>query len=691
MITPILLLGNQNAGKTTLFNALTGLNAKVANYPGVTVEAGMGQIKRRSGDKVTVVDLPGTYSLIPTSEEEDLSVNVLLGRIKQIPDHSLVVVVIDCSELRRGFYLYSQVIELGFKAIIALSMTDLRPEFKDKEVINSLQKAIGTLIVPVESLDKASVNRLVNTIDGVLSGSLLPQIKEQPKLFLPLSDSLIDKLSIAKRGMYFPKNALNSDDLIKNYNIYLYGLVKRNRLKLTTRDIDHLSLNKKDNEELDLLISHIPEHRFLRVDNWLSGIKWESDHLRKKSDLVDKFLLHPIFGSLFLLTLFIAMLQGLFFIAQPMADGLSSLIALLSSSLNSVLPQSSIMRSLLVDGVIEGVGSVLSFVPLIALLFFFLSVLEDSGYLARATYLLDSLLKKTGLCGRSLMPMLSGFACAVPAIMAARTIGNRKERLITILVTPFLTCSARLPVFGLIVGAMFSLSPPIFGFIDVGALIFIAMYVLGVLASLLSAMILSKILKSTDSHSLAIELPKYRLPDLSSVFRRVVDRIRLFIKDVGSVILASTIIVWAAFSFDPINISFDNQEVEHSFASIIGHGIEPAIKPLGLDWQVGVGIVASFLAREVFVSTMAVTYGLNDQDESSPQLKAKFKDHISPLSGFCLLIFFTLSMQCVSTMATTKKETGSLIWPALQFFMMTGSGYILAVIVYSLGSYIGLA
>lgn len=706
MSAPILLLGNQNAGKSTLFNALTGLNAKVANYPGVTVEARVGEITRFVGEKVRVVDLPGTYSLIPASEEEELTVKALFGEIPTLQEHSLVVVVVDCTELRRGLYLYSQIIELGFEAVIALSMVDQRSELWTNQAIAALKKAVGSHVIPVSANDKASIVRLTTTIDSILAGSLRPQIKEQPLLFLSLPKALQEKLGReGKHAENLPRHAQKSTDLIRNHNIFLYGLAKRGRLNKSMKDILHLGLTADDLNELDQLLSEIPEQRFKRVDDWLKDLKSNTDHIRAKSDFMDKILLQPIVGTIFLLLLFISMLQGLFLLAQPLADAMGDGISYLGQLVGRMMPAESMIRSLLVDGIFEGVGSILSFLPLIALLFLFLAVLEDSGYLARATFLLDSILKRTGLCGRSLVPMLSGFACAVPAIMAARTIGNRKERLITIMVTPFLTCSARLPVFGLIVGALFSAYPPIFGIIDVGALMFLSMYALGLLASLLAAALLSKVLKTDASSSLAIELPTYRWPNLWSIGKRVFDRIYLFIRDVGSVILASTIVIWALFHFEPyappvkltdtaqalVPATTKKGDLSHTYAGVIGKRIEPLVAPMGLDWQVSVGILASFLAREVFVSTMAVVYGLETKSEEDVGLKAAFKNHISPLSGFCLLIFFTLSMQCVSTLAATRRETGSLLWPLLQFFMMTGSAYLLSVVAYFVGTALGWA
>lgn len=390
-----------------------------------------------------------------------------------------------------------------------------------------------------------------------------------------------------------PEQAQNSVDLIRNHNIYLYRLVRGSRLKLKEEHISDLRLSLDERNELDKLIAVMPEQRFLRVDKWIKDLKSGPDVSRVKSDFVDKFLLHPVFGAVFLIILFVSLLQAMFLLAQPIADWFSEILSVAGHAIGTLFPADSMLKSLVVEGIFEGVGSILSFLPLIALLFLFIGFLEDSGYLARATYLLDALLKRFGLCGRSLTPMLSGFACAVPAIMATRTIGDRKARLITILVTPFLTCSARLPVFGLIVGALFSAYPPLFGILDLGALIFLLMYALGLGASLIAAAILSKILRSNESPNLNIELPPYRWPSMKTNLKRVTDRIYLFIRDVGSVIFASTILIWSLFHFEPYaptnNLENAPRHLEQSYAGKIGKSIEPVLEPMGLDWQAGVG------------------------------------------------------------------------------------------------------
>jgi ferrous iron transport protein B len=696
-VAPIFLVGNPNVGKSTLFNALTGLNARVANYPGITVEAKIGRIKRFSGDELTLVDLPGTYSLIPASQDEELTVRALMGAVAELRESRLTVVVISANELRRGLYLYSQIIELGVSAIVAVTMVDQLSKAQIRNIVGTLQRSLGAHVVAVSVDDKASLQNLKNTLDGIVAGSLQPKIKEQPLLFAGLNEELQDKLSEdCAVAQNLPRHAVKSPALVINHNIFLYLLNKRGLLEKNLGSLDCLKLTQSDVSQIDSLVAKLPQERFVRVDNWLTGLRVERGRLRMLSDWADRFLLHPFFGSLFGIFLFASLLQGLFLLAQPVADYFSDAISKLGTWASNYLPAESLTRSLIKDGIFEGLGSVLSFLPLIAILFFFISLLEDSGYLARACVLLDRILRQTGLCGRSLMPMLSGFACAVPAIMATRGIGGKKERLITIMVTPFLTCSARLPVFGLIVGALFSSYPPIFGFFDTGAFLFMSMYALGLLASLVAAWTLSKVLGETATPRLNIELPPFRLPRPWPILKRVMERIHVFVTDVGTIILASTIFIWAMFKLEvsPIHHPVNERPIvplEATYAGVVGKAIEPLMKPMGLDWQVGVGILASFLAREVFVSTMAVVYGLDNANEEDENLKAAVKNHISPLSGLCLLIFFTLSMQCVSTLAATRRETGSLLWPSLQFSFMTLTAYILATATYFAGSLLGFA
>lgn len=692
MPAPILLIGNQNAGKTSLFNTLTGLKSRVANYPGVTTEACVGEIRRFTGESVEVIDLPGTYSLIPASDEEELTVKVLLGMIKSLKNYSLIVVVIDCQELRRGLYLYAQIMELGFKAIIALSMADQKTLLWQKQAVSLLKQHCSSIVVPISINDAASIAKLTHTIDGILAGSFYPQIPKLPLWHHHFKPNLLTKLSLMTPLLTLPKHIKNSPDLLFNFNIFSYNLAKKHRLALTEQSLTHLHLTEQEANELDSFINDIPEKRFQAIDKWLKELKDDYQDKRVISDAIDKVVLHPFLGTTLLLVLIFLMMQSLFTLAKPLADILTLGVEHIALNVGNILPKASLLHSLLVDGIFLGLGSIVAFMPLIALLFLFLSLLEDSGYLARATYLLDNTMKKWGLCGRSLMPMLSSFACAVPAILASRTIPSYKKRLITVMVLPFLICSARLPVFGLIIASLFSSYPPLWGFFDVGGILFIAMYVLSLVVSLFFAFILAKILRVNQEDSLAIELPPYRWPNPINVIKKIADRLYLFMRDVGGIILAATIIIWALLHLPSdilkdgdINTVLITTDHEHSLAGKMGKAIEPLLSPLGLDWRIGVGIIASFLAREVFISTMSVVYGF-DHQEDMIGLKNSFSEHISLASGLSLLVFFALSMQCVSTLAATHRETGSWLWPMMQFIMMTGSGYLLSYLTYMMAT-----
>lgn len=682
----VLLLGNPNAGKTTVFNAMTGLNAKVANYPGITVEARTGFFKRFNDEKVVLVDLPGTYSLFPCAEDEELTIKAFLGLIEEINEYRLIVLVIDSGQLRRGLYLYSQVIELGYKAIIALTMADENVAFQDDSLIKELKKILGTYVVAINSKDKTGLNTLKVTIDGILSGSLKWELNELPILYDNMPKDLEKILLIKKISpVDFIVNSPKSDAVIINRQIYLYGLMRRGRFKEQLGSIKDLPLSLERQQVLDDVISHWPEKRFNRVDNWIKLIDWKIVDKKKSKFNVDKLLLNPVMGTLFAGVLFFFLVESLFLLAKPLAEFLSDSFQALGALSLGFLPHGSLTKSLWQDGIVQGLGSILSFLPLIALLFMLLAVMEDSGYLARATFLFHKLLSSFGLCGRSLVPMLSGFACAVPAIMATRTIGSHKERLITILTLPFLTCSARLPVFGLIIGSTFSSYPKIFGFLDVGALLFLAMYLLGIFMTLISSFLLSKFFSPQRAEmAMTIELPPYRWPDAKSIFIRVWERVWLFLRDVGSIILASTILTWGLFNLGSHGLV--GGQIENSFAGILGKTLSPIFAPLGFDWQITLGILASFLAREVFISTVAIAYGFGQEGFD---LEQSLRAHLSPLSALSLLIFFTLSMQCISTLATTKRETRSLFWPTMQFIFMSCSAYFISLITYCVGQFLG--
>lgn len=682
---PVLFVGNPNSGKSTLFNAITGLNAKVANYPGITVEAKAGYFENLAEKKIQVIDLPGTYSLIPASEDEEITLNAIIGNLKGISSYSLIVVVIDVNELRRGLYLYSQLIELGYRVIIALNISQEIEKSEQNLIAKVISNATGTYVVNIDIKDKSSVERLKHIISGILHGSMFAKIKELPKLFENLNEELVKKLTKINLPNGFADYLRQSDELQKNNAIFFANLCHKKIFNT------NLNLSFEEEEELKKLFAKLPEDRFTRVDNWISPLKRTSSKGRYYSDKIDKILLSPIFGPIILLVTFLCLMQGIFVVATPICDNIGELITALGNYIESLLPQSSILSSLVVNGIFDGLGTILAFIPLIALLFLFLAILEESGYMARITFILDHNLKKLGLCGKSVAPMISGFACAVPAIMATRTIPSKKERLITILCLPFITCSARIPVYALITGALFSHFPLIFGFINVAALMFVSMYLLGIICSLFFAFILSKTIKSSQKSALAIELPLFRFPSINVVFRKVLDKITAFAKDVGGIILAATVIMWALFN---LHFSFENTQnivqlsennIENTLGGQIGQKLEPIFRPMGVDGKVGIAILASFLAREVFVSSMGVAYGIQETDQMG--IKNAFKENITPLAGFCLLIFFTLALQCMSTVIITRRETGSFLWASFQLVFMTSFAYLLSISIYGIFNY----
>lgn len=685
MSPTVLLLGNPNCGKSTLFNALTGLDAKVANYPGITVDAKFGFFTSISKQKINIVDLPGTYSLIPASEEELVSTNALLGNIEDLK-HDLVAVVIDIHQLRRGLYLYWQVIELGFKAMIILNMADDVSKTKRDQIENLIKNATHTQVIVLELEQEKTIIKLKNMISAILSGSLLTTIKDFPLLHKDLDLSLQSKLlQIDLKPFEFSKHAYKSDDIIKNISLFLLNWHQKGIYK-PKHFFDNSLFNKQEQEILEQKIINLPQKRFAIVDNILKDLQPDDFALRSWSDKLDSWFLSPIYGPLLLVLIFFTFIQATFFLAQPICDVIEESISHLATFVSLMLPENLLIRSLLMDGIFAGLGTLLSFIPLLGFLFIFLTILEESGYMARATVLLDHHLKKWGLCGKSVAPLLSSFACAIPSIIACKTINSKKERLITILIIPFITCSARLPVFALITSALFSDYPLLFGFINIAALVFVSMYIIGIIFALSASLLLNKILKNTESLALSIELPVFRIPRIKTVYQKVYERINRFIKDVGGVILASTIIMWALFN---VSISYENNhyafdkasEQKNSVAAFIGHKIEPAVSLMGADWKLGIGILASFLAREVFVSSIAVAYGVNEENN----LQKVFKQHVSLASGLSLLLFFTLSLQCISTVIVTKNETKSLSLALLQFATLTLLAYLVSVLVYQCG------
>ncbi len=686
----IAVAGNPNSGKSTLFNALTGARAKVGNYPGVTVERKFAPATLPSGRTVKLTDLPGCYSLIARSGEEEIAHHVLTGRVGD-DKPELVVCVADATNLARALYLVLQLIELGIPVVVALNMIDVAEANGLAIDSAKLSERLGVPVVPVSARYARNIETLTRTIDERLTQAV-PNAKTFPLALRDSDRTVIEALS--ETGKRSPAEALwlltsNLADLRIAEDRDLERLVDAKR-----RDLDS-NFNRR-----------IIEARYRVIDQLIEGVL---DTRNAKEDSrtarLDRILLHPVWGMCVFAVAMFLVFQTIFTWAQPVMDGIEALVGLGAKWLEATLPDS-MTRSLLVNGVLAGVGSVLVFVPQIAFLFLLLTLLEESGYLARAAFLLDRVMRRVGLHGKAFIPMMSGFACAVPAIMASRTIESRRDRLVTIMVTPFMSCSARLPIYVLVTAAVFSAAPKIGGFISVGGLIIAAMYFLGFAAALFTAFLLKRTALKSPPPPFIMELPAYKVPSPKAVLALVWERCRVFVVQTGSVILAISLILWAILSFPNRSAEADTSDaaeaqayrLEHSLGGALGHAIEPVIKPLGFDWRIGIGLIASFAAREVLVSTLGQVYALGaDVQPESPALRdalladkdAAGEPRFTPLVGVSLMVFFVLAMQCMSTVATVKRETNSWRWPIAQIVYMNSLAYLASLIVYQGGRLLG--
>ena len=648
----VALAGNPNSGKTTLFNALTGLRQKVANYPGVTVERKTGRCRLADGDEVEVIDLPGTYSLVPHSPDEAIAAAVLNGQRADTPAPDVVVAVVDASNLARNLFLVSQLVELGRPMVVALTMVEVARARGLGVDPARLATRLGLPVVPVCCATGEGVAELRAAIPTAV---------------------------LAPRPLF-----------------------------------DVGSIPPTDAEQTDI------EARYRWIDSIVAEVRTGAGVERTTTERVDAVLMHPLFGLAIFALIMGLLFVAVFYVSAPMMDALEGLVLALGGWIGSLLPEG-LFRSLVVDGLFAGVGGVVIFVPQIAMLFLFLAVLEDSGYLARAAFLMDRLLAKVGLHGKSFVPLLSSFACAIPGIMATRAIDNWRERLATILVAPFMSCSARLPVYGLLIGSFFATS----GALVQGG-IMLACYILGIVAAALSAWVASKLLGRGPESAFVLELPTYQLPRLGSVALQIGRACSEFLLRAGGIILALSIVLWAATTFPKldeqeraaastrigatiagdapdrdarIERAVQAAELEHSLAGRLGHALEPAIAPLGYDWKIGVGLVAAFAAREVFVSTMGIVYSVAAEDgDDTPLRSAMLADRHAdgrpvwtPAVAISLLVWFVLAMQCLSTVAVVHRETGGWRWPLIQLAYMNGLAWVGAFVAYRLALLAGLS
>ncbi|MCB0281100.1 MAG: ferrous iron transport protein B [Calditrichaeota bacterium] len=697
----IALVGNPNTGKTSVFNALTGLRQKVANYPGVTVEKKTGSFSVNS-TTFTVYDLPGLYSLIPKSLDDKISTEIIYNHNNDV-ELSCIVVVVDAANLSRNLYLFTQILDLQIPVVMALNMIDVADKKGIKIDIEGFKKEFNIPVIPLIASKRSGLAELKNTISDLVTN---PDISQQK--YMPIPDEITkcigDFRNFVKNGFCESEVSLTARSLriISSDHVLQDWIDKIDNTKIDEAQQSLAKARKRlleSNQHWSMLETKL---RYQWIDEVLNTyVHTSKTDKQSLSDRIDKILTHKVGGLFIFFIVFAMIFQAIFSWAElPMAlieDGTNWL----GQMVTQLIPAGA-LQDMIVDGAIAGVGSILVFLPQILFLFFFLSILEDTGYMARVAFMLDRVMNSIGLSGRSVIPLLSSFACAVPGIMASRTIQNWRDRLVTIMISPFMSCSARLPVYVLLIGA-FIPKGSFLGIVSYSALTLLAMYTLGIVAAILVALVFKKfIVRTMPSSSFVLELPAYHRPNLRYTFLQLLERIKIFVTDAGKIILAMSIVLWFMASYpksDESDTSNSSQKIEQSYAGKIGKFIEPAIKPLGFDWKIGVGLLTSFAAREVMVSTLATIYNVEGADETSGSLKESLKNDrdpvtgellYSPLTAISLMVFFVLACQCMATVAIVKRETNSWRWPITMIAYMTGLAYLASLLTFQIGSYLGI-
>jgi ferrous iron transport protein B len=725
----VILTGNPNCGKTTLFNALTGLRAKVGNYAGVTVERKEGRLQNvPAGLDIRVLDLPGTYSLSPNSLDEQISRDVLLNRLAELPPPELIVVIVDASNLQRNLYYATQVVELGHPTIIALNMVDVAEANGYQIDEAKLTEALGVPVLPIVASAGRGVPQLRSRIIAMLQApaEIKPRLFCQlPGLFRIEATGLANRLAetFRERRLQATAEALlilsNEKALASSREHYpqeIQDAVAAARKRLEAHGIDWRGAPI--------------EWRYARVAEIQQAATSQlAPPGETFSDKLDCVLTHKIWGTLIFIGIMTLMFQSIFTFAKIPMEALQAIVDWAGGAAGKLLPPGD-LNDLLVNGAIAGAGAVVVFLPQILLLFLFIGFLEDTGYMARAAFLMDRLMSKVGLHGKSFIPMLSSYACAIPGIMATRTIETPKDRLVTILVSPLMSCSARLPVYTLLIAACIP-QRHVLGVLHLQGLTMLAMYLLGTVVALLMAWLFKKTLLKGEAPMLIMELPPYKRPLLRVVLRHMWDRSRLFLRRAGTVILGINILLWFLATYPktgngvmehrsdgmmngqtlqasspptrqhsdtPPPAALAGEQLRHSFAGMMGRAIEPAIAPLGFDWKIGIGIITSFAAREVFVSTMSTVYnagGAGNPETRSlartlrEQTRPDGSPLYTPLLSITLMVFYVFALQCVSTVAVVRRETNSWKWPAFQWLYMGALAWILAFITWQGGRWLG--
>jgi len=693
----VALIGNPNTGKTSLFNQLTGLTQKVGNYPGVTVDKKQGTCKLSATQNAVITDLPGTYSINPTSVDESIVLKTLLKKdIKESPD--VILVVADVENLKRNLLLFSQIKDLEIPTVLAINMVDQMNRKGISIDLTALKEELNTEVVLISA-------RKNQGIEAVKAAIIKCHVAAKAT---PMCDN--KKIDPA----YFEElKAINPNYTL--YELWLMVTQKNFPEEISKQEKEKLLSFNKDVSKLKKYQHKETIYRYQEINKILKNTylvdKSKAKDLRAK---LDKVFTHRIFGYFIFLLVLLLIFQSIFDWSSLPMDLIDTTFAELSDFARSSLP-TGVLSDLIVEGIIPGIGGVIIFIPQIAILFLFIAVLEETGYMSRVVFLMDKIMRRFGMNGKSVIPLISGTACAIPAIMATRTISSWKERLITILVVPFTTCSARLPVYAILISLIIP-DTKIFGFYNLQAFTLLMLYALGFGTAILAAYILQKTLKTKSNPFFVVEMPNYKLPSVKNVLFDVLEKTKAFVLGAGKIILALSVVLWFLASNGPEsyknaeqntiekvankNLGADELQqkiaavkLENSYIGIMGKSIEPAIRPLGYDWKIGIALITSFAAREVFVGTLATIYSVGSDDENTATIKEKMRSEIHPTTGkkifnfpagMSLLVFYAFAMQCMATLAIVKRETKTWKWPLIQLFGMTGLAYVCSLIVFQI-------
>ncbi len=696
----IALVGNPNTGKSTLFNLLTGLNQKIGNFPGVTVDKKEGVCHLPDGRPASVIDLPGTYSLYPKSRDEAIVFETLADTAN--PSHpDLILFIADATNLKRNLLLFTQLADLKIPVVIALNMMDLARKDGIEISVDLLAKKLGVQVVPISARNAEGIGNLKQVIST--AGNLATQVNSvDVKAFAP---ALLLELQ-EQAGIENPYKALQLAHLYDKAGF----LSAEEREQIAAITVRHGFQSQKVQAEETI-------NRY----NFINDVLFDAVKLNIKakeetfSNRIDKVLTHKVGGFVIFFLILFLIFQSIFSWSEFPMSLIEGLFVTLSDWVINIMP-GGVLRDLLVNGILAGLSGVLVFIPQIAILFGFIAILEDTGYMARVTFMMDRLMRKVGLNGKSVVPLIGGLACAVPSIMSARNIESWKDRIITIMVTPLVSCSARLPVYTLLISLVVP-DQKIWGLINIQGLALMGMYLVGAFGAVAVAWIMKKIIRSRDKGYFIMELPVYRLPRWRDVLLTMYHKAKTFVFEAGKVILAVSIILWVLSSYGPgkryeaiekkyssaeytalyteteLELMIGSEKLENSYAGIMGKSIEPVIKPLGYDWKIGIALITSFAAREVFVGTMATLYSVDADDAHMESVREKMHSARNPDTGlpvfttavaFSLMMFYAFAMQCVSTVAIVHRETRSWKWPLIQFVYMTVMAYVSALVVYQL-------